>query len=274
MSATLVEVAQPVQQSTPFNETCKVALFGANSTGKTLQIRSLIESYGAENVGIVSCEHGLSTIRSSIKEGQVRECANIKDFRSAWSWALETYQGLGKWICVDGGTRAMQWLAGEVWAGTDAAYSLMATGTPKAEIPMNLRPYLRFITGAGEIDGMRQWIQIGRDADFELNRWVKLPCNSYWTFWEVETSLDQYRKGKPWQVDSPGTAGRDSVYGTFDFIMRLTNVDGVQVATHDPGKRIVRSKARDDWAGGIKVPNEQVGFNLAAFTRLIRGEAK
>jgi len=256
--------------SNGFSETTKIALFGANSTGKTLQIRSLIKAFGPENVGIVSCEHGLSTIRSAVADEQVRECDNIRDFREAWRWANEKYAGPDKWICVDGGTRAMQWLAGEVWAGTDAAYTLMATGTPKAEIPMTLKPYLRFITGQGEIDGMRQWIQIGRDADFELNRWVKLPCNSYWTFWEVETSLSQYQKGKPWQVDSPGTAGRDAVYGTFDFVLRLTRDGEKVVATHDPTKRIVRSKARDDWEGGIKVPIDQPDFNLAAFVQTLR----
>jgi hypothetical protein len=107
-----------------------------------------------------------------------------------------------------------------------------------------------------------------------LNRWAKLPCNVYWTFWEDQTSLDQYRKGLPWQVDAPGKAGRDAIYGTFDFILRLTIEDGKVKAAHDPTRRIARTKARDDWAAGIRVPNEMMDFQLARFVALIKGESK
>lgn len=253
-----------------FSETTKIALIGANSSGKTLQIRSLIEAFGAPNVAIVSCEDGLKVIRSIVKPEHVRECNDIKDLRAAFAWASEKYAGSDKWVCVDGGTRALQWIAGEIWAGTDACYTLMATGSKREELPAKLKPFLRFITGQGEIDGQRQWIQIGRDIDFELNRWVKLPANMYWTFWEDQTSLDQYRKGLPWQADAPGKAGRDAIYGSFDFILRLTRSGEKIVATHDPERRLVRSKARDDWAGGVKVPNEQVDFNLARFVATLR----
>ena len=256
--------------SNGFSETTKIALFGANSTGKTLQIRSLIETFGWENVGIVSCEDGLKTVQSIVRPEQVKECNSIVELKQAWKWASDHYAGTDKWVCVDGGTRALQWIAGEVWAGTDAAYTLMATGTPKHELPMVLKPFLRFITGQGEIDGQRQWVQIGRDIDFELARWVRLPANMYWTFWEDQTSLDQYRKGLPWQVDCPGKAGRDAIMGSFDFVLRLTRAGNGVVATHDPERRVVRSKARDDWAGGIKVPNEQANFSLATFAETLR----
>ena len=69
--------------SEAFTETAKIALFGANSTGKTLQIRSLIETFGAENVGIVSCEDGLKVIRSSVRPEQVKECNSIGEMREA-----------------------------------------------------------------------------------------------------------------------------------------------------------------------------------------------
>lgn len=254
---------------TEFTETAKVALFGANSSGKTLQIRSLIEAFGHENVGIVSCEDGLKTIRSVVRPEQVKECNNISEMRQAFKWASEKFWGPDKWVCVDGGTRALQWIAGEVWAGTDAVYTALALGQSKSDIPVALKPYLRFITGQGEIDGQRQWVQIGRDIDFELNRWVRLPANMYWTFWEDQTSLDQYRKGLPWQTDAPGKAGRDAIYGSFDVILRLTRNGEKIVATHDPERRMVRSKARDDWHGGIRIPNEIPDFSLAALVQIL-----
>lgn len=249
----------------PLAETVKIALFGANQSGKTLQIGNLIQTFGAQNVGIVSCEDGLKTVSSLIDPAHVKECNGIGDLKAAWKWAAEKYAGPDKWACVDGGTRAMQWIAGEVWAGTDACYTRLALGDKKTELPIELRPFLRFITKEGEIDGQRQWIQIGRDIDWEINRWVKMPANMFWTFWEDQTSLDQYRKGLPWQVDCPGKAGRDAVYGAFDFVLRLTRGGEKVVASHDSARRVVRSKTRDDWKGGIKVPNEIGDFNLARF---------
>ena len=256
--------------SATFTETCKVALFGANSTGKTLQIRSLIETFGPENVGIVSCEDGLKTIQSSIHPEQVVECNSIRELKQAFEWASGRYAGKDKWVCVDGGTRALQWIAGEIWAGTDAAFTLTATDVPRAEWPKGVRPFLRFITDKGNIDGVKQWIDIGRAIDYELNRWVKLPCNMYWTFWEDMTSRGQYDKGLPWQTDAPGKGGRDAIYGTFDFILRLTRDGEKFLATFDPLNRVARSKARDDWAGGIKVISEQVDFNLARFAQTLK----
>ena len=253
--------------SDTFTETAKIACFGANSTGKTLQIRSLIETFGAENVGIVSCEDGLKVIRSSVRPEQVRECNSIAEMREAFKWASEKFAG--GWVCVDGGTRALQWVAGEIWAGTDAVFTMLAKGVPKTELPPSVKPFMRYITDKELIDGQRQWIDIGRAIDFELNRWVRLPANMYWTFWEDLTSKGQYDKGKPWQTDAPGKAGRDAIYGSFDFILRLTMEDGKVIAMHDPSKLAVRSKARDDWKGGIRVPLEQRDFSLAEFVQLI-----
>jgi len=255
---------------TQFSETTKIALVGANSTGKTLQIRSLIEKYGADNVGIASCEHGLSTIGSSVRPDMVKDCTGLNDLKNAWKWAADKFKSRDQWMCVDGGTRALQWIAGEVWAGTDAIYTLMATEVPRDEWKKDLKPYLRYITDKGAIDGQRQWIDIGRAIEFELNRWAKLPCSIYWTFWEDLTSKGQYEKSKPWQADAPGKAGRDAIYGTFDVVLRLTVQGENIVATHDREKREFRSKVREDWDAGVKVPGEIVGFNLAAFIQTLR----
>lgn len=246
-------------------ETTKIALFGANQSGKTLQIGNLIRALGAESVGVVSCEDGLKTVASVVDPQHVYECNSIADLEKAFTWASSRYAGAGKWVCVDGGTRAMQWIAGEVWAGADACYEALALGTSRGNLAKEIRPYLRFITKDGDIDGQRQWIQIGRDIDFQINRWVKLPSNMFWTFWECETSLDQYRKGPPMQVDCPGNAGRDAIYGSFDYILRLTRDGERVVAKHDPARKLIRSKTRDDWRGGVKVPTEMKDFNLATF---------
>lgn len=251
--------------ATRLQEATKIALFGANQSGKTVQIGNLIRTFGAANVGIVSCEDGLKTVASLIEPQHVKECNSIADLRAAFDWAAKRYAGPDKWICVDGGTRAMQWIAGEVWSGSDDAYTAIASGKSRASLDATLRPFLRFITKDGDIDGQRQWIQIGRDIDREMNRWVKLPCNLYMTFWEQESSIDQYRKGPPMQVDCPGTAGRDAIYGTFDFILRLTRDGDKVIAKHDPTRKLIRSKTRDDWQGGVKVPTNIADFNLATF---------
>lgn len=252
-------------------EHAKIGLFGANSTGKTLQIRSLIETFGVENVAIVSCEDGLKVIGSSIDQKHVKECNSIRDLKEAWKWASDNYSGFDKWVCVDGGTRALEWIAGEIWAGTDAVYSLLALEVPRDEWRKELRSFTRFITEKGAIDGQRQWMEIGRMADFELSRWVKLPANTYWTFWEDHTSKGQYEKGLPWTADGPGKGSRDAIYRALDFIFRITADGETFTVTHDPSRRVVRSKARDDWQAGIKVPQEMAKFSLGSFvTNILR----
>jgi hypothetical protein len=256
----------------PAPETTKVACFGANSSGKTLQIRSLIEAYGAANVGIVSCEHGLGTIQSSLDGVGKREPGNLAEFKDAWKWAQDNYSGRDKWVCIDGGTRALQWGSNDILQGTDEAFIRLATGAGRHELPSPLRPWLRYITSDGNIDSRKQWMSIAWDADHEMNRWVKLPCNHYWTFWEDETWINEAKKGVPWTVDALGKGSRQAIYGTFDFILRLTREgsDGeMVVATHDPSGRIVKSKARDDW-NWVKVPTRQEHFNLAKFVESLK----
>ena len=258
--------------SNGFSETTKIALFGAFSTGKTLQIRSLIEKYGAENVGIVSCEHGLGTIESSLQGVGTRTPTNLAEFKDAWKWAQDNYSGRDKWVCIDGGTRVLQWGSNDILQGTDEAFIRLATGTPRNELSLALKPYLRYISNDGNIDSRKQWMSIAYDSDHEMNRWVKLECNHYWTFWEDETWINENKKGVPWQVDAPGRGSRLAIYGTFDFILRLTR-KGPQgetiVATHDPSGMVVKSKTRDDWKWA-KVPLVQENFNLAEFAETLK----
>ena len=100
---------------------------------------------------------------------------------------------------------------------------------------------------------------------------MTLPCNIYWTFWETQTSIDQYRKGLPWQVDAPGTASRDAIMGSFDFVFRLSYDGETLVATADPANRVARAKVRDDWKIR-QVKKEMRDFNLAQFVNYLKGD--
>lgn len=261
--------------SETFTETCKVACFGGYGSGKTLQIRSLIEAYGAANVGIVSCEHGLGTIQSSLDGVGRREPKTLAEFKDAWKWAQDNYSGKDKWVCIDGGTRVLQWGSNDILQGTDEAFIRLATGTERHNLPPALKPWLRYISNDGNIDSRKQWMSIAYDADHEMNRWVKLECNHYWTFWEDETWINENKKGVPWTVDAPGKGSRAAIYGTFDFILRLTREGAkgeIVVATHDPSGRVVKSKTRDDWKF-VEVPLRQENFRLADFAATLRPQA-
>ena len=250
----------------------KQALYGATGTRKTLQIGHLIDAFGADKVGIVSCERGLGTIASRLTEPHVFHANSMEDFRAAFDWARKRAAAdPAGWICVDGGTRVMQWSAGEIWAGTDEAFVHLAMGKPKNELRDSVKPYLRFIAKEGDINGQAQWIEIGKKGDRLLNAWVTLPCNIYWTFWETQTSIDQYRKGLPWQVDAPGTASRDAIMGSFDFVFRLSYDGETLVATADPANRVSRAKVRDDWKVR-QVKKEMRDFNLAQFVNYLKGD--
>lgn len=252
-------------------ETCKVALFGGHNTGKTLQIRHLIETYGAKNVGIVSCEHGLGTIESVLDGVGKKEPRNLKEFKDAWSWARDTYQGKDKWVCIDGGTRVIQWSANDLIQGTDAAFIELAMGKQKNQVTEALRPYLRFISNEGNIDGRKLWPSIAWDTDYEMSRWIGLECNHYWTFWDDQGWINEKKTG-PWMIDAPGDGSRKAIYGAFDFILRLVR-EGSEgenyIAQHDPTSTFVKSKAREDWSW-VKVPKRQEHFKLTEFVNTLR----
>jgi len=250
-----------------FSETCKIALFGTNSTHKTLQIRSLIERLGVQNVGIISCEAGLSTIESSLDMAHVKRPTRLSEFEAALEWAV-AYRGPEKFLCVDGGTRVLQWNAGKIWDSSDQAYDEMVfLKRPRNSLEGIAKYGSRFITGQGEIDGYAQWKEIGVQAEILLNKILATGCNIYMNFWEDESQLPDRKKGLPWGVDAPGKASRDAVYNAFDYILRLTIKGGKCSAMHDESKQYVRSKARNDLKAGIVVPREQDDFNLATFVQ-------
>lgn len=251
-------------------DTIKIALFGTNSTHKTLQIRSLIEALGVENVGIINCEAGLSTIESSLDEKHVRRPVKLSEFEEALKWA-EAYRGADKFLCIDGGTRILQWNAGKVWDSSDAAYEAMLfRRVDKKQLEGVERFGSRFVTSNLEIDVQAQWRVIGNEADILLSKVLGTGCNVYMNFWEVETSYYPKPSGFPWQVDAPGKASRDAVYNAFDYILRLTVEGGKCKAMHDESKQYVRSKARNDLKAGIVVPREQADFNLAKFVQTLK----
>jgi hypothetical protein len=252
------------------NDTTKIALFGTNSTHKTLQIRTLIEWLGAENVGIINCEAGLSTIGSSLNEQHVQRPTKLSQFEEALRWA-ERYQGEAKFLCIDGGTRVLQWNAGKIWDASDEAYDQMVfLKRQRSSLEGVARYGSRFITGQGEIDGYAQWKEIGVQAEILLNKILATGCNVYMNFWEDESQLPDRKKGLPWGVDAPGKASRDAVYNAFDYILRLTVEGGRCTAMHDESKQYVRSKARNDLKAGIVVPREQKDFSLAQFVQSLK----
>ncbi len=250
----------------------KIALFGAVSTSKTLQIRSLIEDLGVGNVGIINAEEGLSVIESSLVPEHVRVVSKLSEFEKALEEFAPAYRGDGQFLWIDGGTRILKWNAGKIWDATDDAYeSMVFRGMRRNELKGLSQYGSRFISGAGEIDGYKQWQEIGTQADILFNKILRAGCNLYMNFWEDLTPKGGGDRGrdKPYAVDAPGKASRDAVMGFFDFILRLTYEDGVPVATHDRTGMLARTKSRDDWTQ-YKVPGSIKPFRLNEFLRLIQ----
>src|SRR6185369_15232190 len=141
----------PSNGNQPFAETLKMAAYGANNSRKTLQIGYLIETYGVENVGIISCERGLNTIKSKLDERYIKVVDNKQELRDAWKWANDNF-GAGQWIAVDGGTRCIQWLYNDVFGTAQQAYEKVLNGTQKSKLEPDLRKYAALITSTEELD--------------------------------------------------------------------------------------------------------------------------
>lgn len=269
-----IEEAKQVEASVPFSETLKIAAYGANNARKTLQIGHLIETYGAENVGIINCERGLNTIKSLVNPKYVKTVENKQQLREAYAWARDNFPSTNHWVCVDGGTRVIQWLYDDVFGTAERAYQAILNGTPKASLPPDLRAYAVFITNGQEMDTGRLWGRLGTEATRLLDSMVvKLPSNVYWTFWEELTSIDQYRKGVPWKPDTPGNLSFGAIKGAFDFIFRLVP-QGESSTAHfrnPPGNNENYGKTRDDWRGGVRVPDKVAGFRLDRLAQLLTG---
>lgn len=263
------------KQEQQFAETQKLAAYAPTGGKKTLQIGYLIDLVGAENVGIISCERGLNTIRSKVDERFVRNVSSRPELREAWAWANETFNKPHQWVCVDGGTRVLNWVQAEIFGGAQAALEQIINGVQRRELPPEVRKYAPFVTKELDLNSQQMWIQTGFQCERLLDSFVKLGANMYWTFWEERTSIDQYTKGPPAIPDTPGKGALNAVKGVFDYIFRLLP-SGAEVTAqfrNAPGNNAIYGKTRDDWDGGIKVPDSIPNFNLASFVKLISGAA-
>jgi hypothetical protein len=266
----LTEVAETTES--PFLETLKMAAYAPTGGRKTLQIGHLIETFGAENVGVISCEHGLNTIRSRVNEKYVRNVDSREGLRDAWAWARDNFNAPHQWLAVDGGTRVLNWVQQEIFGGAQAALEQIINGTNRRELPTDVRRFAPFVTKELDLNTQQMWIQTGFQCERLFDSFVKLGSNMYWTFWEERTSIDQYTKGPPAIPDTPGKGALGAVKGAFDFIFRLvSNGDNVTAQFRNAqGSNAIYGKTRDDWNGGFKVPNEIPQFNLGEFVKSIQ----
>ena len=258
------------------NLNLKIALYAGTGGRKTLQIASLIKQYGAENVGIISCESGLNTIASVIEPEFVRDADSFDDLKSAYAWAKTTFTKPGQWVCVDGGSRVLQWVSEEWWGGVYAAYEQVLNGMSPSQLPANLRKYAVYLAKDG-VNNQGVWIRVGMECSRLFNGFVKLPSSMYWTFWEEQTNIDQYSKGLPWKPDTPGNGAFSAIKGAFDFIFRLSNDGDTCRATCDPNGKVSYAKCRDDWnvvrvPKSIERPDAADGFVLAEFVERLHGD--
>lgn len=257
-----------------FKETEKYALYTKSGGGKTFQIGHLIEAFGADNVGIVSCEDGLGTIETLVTPENVKPCNDLNGLREAYKWATERYAGTDKWVAVDGGTRVLQWVANGQFGGADLMLETVLKGTKAMDLPADIKPFARYLTDKGVIDTQKIWIRIGRDCEILMDAWKRLPCNLVWTFWEEETSRGQYDKGLPWKPDAPGKAATAAIVNTFDWVIRLKREGGkAATALLDPTSIEYIAKHRIDPRKGIEIPAAIADFNLAKFHQRIKGTA-
>lgn len=252
-----------------FNETLKIALYGPFGSRKTLQIGHLIEAFGAENVLVISMERGLGTIRSVVVESQVVPVNNLNELRQAFTKAAE-FAKPDRWVCLDGMSQGMSWLANEQLTGAERYYDAKAKSQT---IPVSDLPFGRFMSDKGAIDSMRIYQRIGRDSENLLNAWITLPCHLYVNYLEEKTGSSGYERIPPYGPDVPGKVGLREIMSSFDFVGRLTyDESGGLKAGFDPTvPHHYLARTRDDWRV-VKVPREIKDFNIAEFVKLVRGE--
>lgn len=266
-----------IDQIVPFNETIKCASYGATSSRKTLQIGTLIETYGAENVGVINAEHGLRTIASKIDQRYVFVADNLEGVRTGWQWAKDNgFTAPDKWLCVDGGSRVLQWVNHEIFIGAQRALDGVIAGTPKQALDPAVRKYASYIEKEISLNSQQMWWRTGYECERLLDSFIKLSSNMYWTFWEDQTSISQYVKGVPWIPETPGKGALAAVKGAFDFIFRLVGEGDNSTAyfRNPAGNATNYTKTRDDWSGGFKVPDKIENFNLAQLVQLITKQPK
>lgn len=250
----------------------KVALYAPSGGRKTLQAKHLIDRFGAANVGIISCEQGLSTIQSVVDARYVKNVNSLKDLAVAHKWAAETFDKPDQWVIVDGGSRVLNWIQDDIWSGTERAFNWVAQGRSVREMDTELRQYAFFVTKGEEMNTQAMWIKVASRCRALFNSFVRLVPSTYWTFWEELSNIDQYRKGPPYKPDTPGKGAFDELKGAFDFVGRLVRADD-EFSTglfNDGEPTKYYAKRRDDWSN-VRVPNEVKAFNLASFVHGLRG---
>lgn len=252
----------------------KIACYGKQGSRKTLQISNLIREFGADKVAIVSCESGLATIESAINPNNVIECDSYEDMQKAWGRINKEFNTPDHWICLDGMSRVMTWVANRHLSGADEVFDRLAMGERETDLDDRLKPYLRFLTERGKIDTIKIYGRIGRDSENLLNGWLKLNCNLYATYLEDMTEQDGAKKMPPWGPHVPGQVGLNAVMSSFDYIMRLSyDREGRLVAGLNPASKLYLAKTRDDRAlTGRALPSDIVDFDLGRFvTETLRG---
>lgn len=254
-----------------YQESLKFAAYATNNGHKTLLIADLIQEFGVENVGIINCEHGLGTIKSLLDQRYIKEATNLEELRTAWGWANEHFKGRDKWVVVDGGSRALNWINHAIFRGAQGALEGMLDGTQRTALDPAVRKYASYISKDMDMNSQQMWWRTGYECEQLLDAFVRIGSNMYWTFWEDQTSISQYVKGVPWIPDTPGKGALAAVKGAFDFIFRLIPDGDKTIAyfRNPPGNQANYTKTRDDWHGGYKVPDVDTDFNLGKFARTL-----
>lgn len=253
-----------------FQETAKIALYAPWGGRKTLQIAHLIDAFGAENVLVVNCERGLKTIESklTVKENVI-VAPNLAKLREVFGKSVVPFAtGPDKYICLDGASTVVAWIANEQLNGADRYYEAMKRNMPIA--PNDLQ-YGRFMQ-KGEINSMAIYNRVGRDSETLWNAWVSLNANVYVNFREEMTGSTGFEKTYPYGPDVPGKVGLSAAMSIFDFVGRLTYEEGQLIGGFDVTSRLYMAKTRNDQNAGVFIPPELVPFNLAEFIKLVRGE--
>jgi len=191
--ATTLKEPDKAELSTPhaFVESIKMAGYGATSSRKTLQIGYLIERFGAENVGVISCEHGLGVIGSLTDSRYIHVADDLEGLRKGYKWAKGNFSGTGQWVCVDGGSRVLQWINHEIFIGAQRALDGVIAGTAKSALDPAIRKYASYIEKEITLNSQQMWWRTGYECERLLDGFIKIGSNMYWTFWEDQTSVSQ-----------------------------------------------------------------------------------
>lgn len=266
-AAVVLPTAEPSPQ--PFTETLKIALYGQYGSRKTLQIGSLIDTFGADSVMVISAERGLNTIRSKVTVPEmILPVTNLTELRAAWGRAKD-FATPDRWVCVDGMSQVMEWLANEQLSGAEKYYDAKARNQ---YIGDDLAPYGRYMSDKGNLDTMKVYGRIGRDSENLLSSFIGLNANIYCNYLEEKIGGTGYEKMPPYAVDVPGKVGLRAVYSSFDFIGRLYyGAEGELIGGFDPASRLYTARTREDRTL-VQMPKEIQNFELAKFVQLVKGE--